>query len=127
MNELMESLEKWGADPKEALGRIMNDMPMFLRLLGKYVNSDEKEKLILAIRDERYFDAFRAAHEIKGVTSTLSLTPLVLTISRVVEDLRDASAPHPQLSLHMEQFLAQTSAFESIIHKHEDLLKDGTA
>lgn len=114
----MKSLKEWGADPEEAISRIMNNKLMFLRLLGKFADGNEKDKLLSAIAEKRYDDAFRAAHEIKGVTSTLSLTPLVRTISEVVEDLR-CSSPPPQLTDHTEQFLREAAVFDDMIQKYK--------
>lgn len=91
MSERMEQLVKWGAVCDEAIARMMGDREFYEGLLDKFYQQEEWKELEERLRLHSYREAFRVAHDIKGVTATLGLVPLTDTVSAVVEDLREPS------------------------------------
>lgn len=110
----MKLLKKWGADCDDAIERMMGDEAFYYSVLLKFYKSGEWKELKEKIDKKVYTEAFRTAHDIKGVTSTLGLNPLVTSVSAVVEDLRTEPKTEEQmnrLDCDMELFLKKIEEF----------------
>ena len=112
-HQLLMDLEQWGADPKAAIARMVDDEAFYYGLLVKFMKKREWDLLEHALQNQLYADAFKIAHDLKGVTATLSLTPLGNTISRVVEDLR--GEPLPELDADLLAFQLELSQLQKIM------------
>ena len=84
----LEDLEKWGADPQEAISRVLGDIPLYIQLVQEYGENNEIDLLRFEIEQTDYSSAFRIAHSMKGASVSLSLTPLTEALSDLVEALR---------------------------------------
>ena len=130
MNEFMERLEKWGADPEEAIQRMVNDELFYRSLLEKIVKKKEWELFRTAIEEGDYNQAFRIAHDIKGTTAVLSLMPLYNAVKPIVEELREGT-PGKDFSRETEIFFHEIEMFQDIFsetmisscQKEESVLK----
>lgn len=85
----IETLQKFGADTKEGLGRCMNNEGLYLKLVGMVLGDAGFGKLKDALAAGDVQAAFEAAHALKGVLGNLSLTPLYVPASELTELLRD--------------------------------------
>ncbi len=88
MEELIERLRSYGADPDAALHRFLGDEELYRTLLGEFLRDPDVELLDSALAGRDFPKAFRAAHNLKGAAATLSLTPLYHPLEILVEDLR---------------------------------------
>ena len=85
----IEALKQYGADAEVGLARCINNESLYLRLVGQVAGNDNFVKLVKAIENNNYDDAFQAAHGLKGIVTNLSLTPLEKPICEITELLRN--------------------------------------
>ena len=60
-------------DFKSGVGRVMNNVKLYVKLLTKFRNETALDKLEAALAAENYEDAQGIAHTIKGIVGNLSL------------------------------------------------------
>ena len=91
MNKTIEALSLQGCDMKGALRRFLDDEKFYLRCLEDFILQNGYERIAEAVSARDYRAAFEAAHDQKGVSASLGLTPFYRACSAVVEDLRGAA------------------------------------
>lgn len=91
---IQECYAELGGDFAEIKERLDSDT-LIGRFIAKFLNDDSYDNLCLAIRDGRREDAFRAAHTLKGVSASLSLTKLFTSAEKMTELLRSATDSVP--------------------------------
>ena len=79
-------LQEAGVDVDDALERMMGSEALLERLLGKFLEDENYQKLCTALDEKRQEDAVAASHTLKGVCANLGFTRLRET--RQVEALR---------------------------------------
>lgn len=72
----------------EGLGRVRNNKKLFKRMLSMFLASEEFSALEDALAAGDLEKAAASAHSIKGMTGNLSLTPLFLASTELLEPLR---------------------------------------
>ncbi|MCR4656881.1 MAG: Hpt domain-containing protein [Lachnospiraceae bacterium] len=77
-----------GADYNEVAGRLMDNEAFIIRLVKKYEQDTNCEKLETALKDEDYGDAFDAVHSLKGLSANLGFTRLYKASYELTEALR---------------------------------------
>ena len=89
MNSMLNRLAAWGADPQEAIAcRMMDDTELYDRLLKKmFASGDRFERLYSAVDRKDYEAAYYEAHQLKGTAGVLSLKPLFICLTAIVNDL----------------------------------------
>ena len=98
-------------DYEAALSRLMKD-ERIVKYLKRFKDSQELTDLISGLEEERYEDAFRAVHNLKGVSLNLSLDPLAHVSSVLCEELRNGK---PQIDI--------SGMLEDVKKVHEEVLK----
>ncbi|MEG1924373.1 MAG: Hpt domain-containing protein [Ruthenibacterium sp.] len=88
MNDFMTRLTAYGANVSEAMERLLDDTELYESCVTAFMKDAGFAALKNAIAAADYQDAFEQAHMLKGVAANLSLTPLLLKISELVEALR---------------------------------------
>lgn len=83
-----EKLIAAGVDLESAMERFMGNEDLLVRFLKKFSQDPNFEMLKTAMAEQRYEDAFKAAHILKGLCGNLSLNALFEGISEEVECLR---------------------------------------
>ena len=78
----------WGAEIDATRRRLLYDDIFYEECLREFASSRNIAALQLAMREQNAGKAFDAAHELKGTTVTLGLTPLYEAICALVDDLR---------------------------------------
>ncbi len=84
----IQSLQEKGANTKEGLERCLNNEQIYLRLVKKVLTDESFEKLKNAIAENDLDTAFTVAHNLKGSSGNLSLTPLYNSLVEITELLR---------------------------------------
>ena len=81
-------LQEAGVDVDDALERMMGSEALLERLLGKFLEDENYQKLCAALDEKRQEDAVAASHTLKGVCGNLSMPALFSLFTRQVEALR---------------------------------------
>ena len=84
----LDELRAWGADVDDGLARCMGQEDSYLRIVGHAVHGDDFEKMDSLYAAGDWDAAFSAAHNLKGTTGNLSLTPLYEPLCEVADILR---------------------------------------
>lgn len=84
---LREFYDTVGGSYDEAIRRLMTDQLM-LKYLKLFAGSDDYGKMMDALREERWEDAFHCSHNLKGVCLNLGLGKLSETSSALCDSLR---------------------------------------
>ena len=84
----IEQLKAFGCNVEEGLERCMNNESFYLMLVNKFIVSTDLSKLENSLKENDLETAFKEAHSLKGVCGNLSLTPLFVVASEMVEPLR---------------------------------------
>ena len=84
---VQEFYETVGGSYADAKSRLMKDERIlkYLRMFGR---SEDCAAMLTALEEKRFEDAFRNAHNLKGVSANLSLTPLYQASFELCEALR---------------------------------------
>ena len=91
---IQECYAELGGDFAEIKERLDSDT-LIGRFMAKFLHDDSYDNLCLAIRDGRREDAFHAAHTLKGVIASLSLTKLFTSVEKITEFLRSSADADP--------------------------------
>ena len=82
-----ECYEAFGGDYEGVLSRLLKD-ERIAKYLKMFAGGNDLELLETALGEEKYEDAFRNVHNIKGVSANLGLTPLHAASDVLCEALR---------------------------------------
>ena len=107
----IESLQEFGANTEEGLGRCFGNEDFYLKLVRSVPEEQTFDRLAEAIAANDLDAAFDAAHALKGVLGNLSLTALYEPICEITELLR----PRTQMDY--------SEKLSDILNKREELSK----
>lgn len=85
---LQECYEAMGGDYTGVMGRLMKE-DRVTRFLGKFKDDSMLEPLETSLEAKNYEEAFRAAHNLKGVCQNLGITKLADSSSELCETMRN--------------------------------------
>lgn len=117
MKTILSELDAWGCDLTGAINRCFGDTEFYLKWIKEFAVDSGFEKLDHELLQKNYTDAFRTAHGLKGDAGMLGLTPLLLAICSVVEDLRNE--PAPELDEDYKKVLREYEHFVDILKNSE--------
>lgn len=86
--DIKKKMEEQGIDVKGALGRMMGNENLFVRIMKKFPDDASFGNLKEALEQKDYTAAFEQAHALKGVSGNLGLRPLMEADIVVLEKLR---------------------------------------
>ena len=86
--KMMRRLEEWGASPREAVARMLDDQSLYRKLLAGFLDDKDFEQLEEMVKEHDYEKAFQIAHKMKGSVLFLNLTPISRELSVLTELLR---------------------------------------
>lgn len=88
MDTMLEKLAALGTDVKDGLNRFMENEPLYVRCLKKFPPQADQCTLHDDLINKNYEAAVKSAHTMKGLTGNLSITPLYMRYSEIVDRLR---------------------------------------
>ena len=107
LQELYQAID---GDYEDVLGRMMRSEKMVQKFVLKFLNDQSYETLVRSMEEEKYEEAFRAAHTIKGMCQNLSFTVLQESSSQLTEALRNGMSPQaPELYGRVLEDYARTT------------------
>lgn len=86
---MIEELKGLGVNADEGIARFMNNAALYEKMVKRFVDSAEKTKVLEFLESGDLETAKANAHNLKGVTGNLSLTPLYLGYSEIMTLLRN--------------------------------------
>ena len=87
----IENLRDFGADTEEGLKRCFDNETFYLGLVKRFAEDNKAEKLAAAIGKKDYKEGFELAHNLKGSSGNLALTPIYKPVSEMTELLRSGT------------------------------------
>lgn len=88
MSNILEKLSDLGVDIEDGMYRFMENKDLYIRCLQKFPAQAEKCTLHNDLAAKDYEAAVQSAHAMKGVTGNLSITPLYMRYTEMVNRLR---------------------------------------
>ena len=118
LQELYQAID---GDYEDVLGRMMRSEKMVQKFVLKFLNDQSYETLVRSMEEEKYEEAFRAAHTIKGVGQNLGFTKLYQSAGALSEALRNGFTPEaPALAGQVKEDYCRTAeairAFQESLH-----------
>ncbi len=109
MDEMLKQrLAENGADVEGTLHRFMGNEALFLKFLLKFKDDMNYRGLLDSLDGEKYEEAFKYAHTLKGVSANLGLDPIGRPASALTELLRGKTVAE----VDQEQVAAQRAELE---------------
>ena len=88
MMPLLKTLQNWGCDVQDALGRTLGDEEFLLSCIQQVNEDPAFAELGEQLARGEVQAAFDSAHMLKGIIANMGLTPLYEQITQIVEPLR---------------------------------------
>lgn len=85
---MIEELKALGVNTDEGIARFVNNAALYEKMVKRFIDSDESIKVMEFLESGDVETAKANAHNLKGVTGNLSLTPLYLGYSEIMTLLR---------------------------------------
>ena len=89
---IKECFDSFGGDYDGVMGRLRKE-DRIVKYAGKFVSGEDYQLLLDALAAGNKDDAFRSAHNLKGVSANLGFTPLYNTSDVLCEALRPGNPP----------------------------------
>lgn len=93
MSALTEKLVGYGCNIDEAMGRFLNNEAFYEKCFGKFLNDAAFAALGPALEQGNVTESFELAHNLKGVSANMGITPISDIIIGLVEELRAGRMP----------------------------------
>ena len=101
---------------KDGLARVINNLPLYIRLLGKFKGRELAQNLADAVKSGDPEKIIYSAHALKGTSANLGF-PVVCKVAGDIEALaksnQDATELLPELSLVIDDLMNQIEKFIS--------------
>lgn len=97
MSILIERLIGCGCNVQEAMSRFLNNEDFYAKCYAKFIEDKSFQKLGDAIKAGDAKAAFEAAHELKGISANMGITPVYDHVVGIVEDFREGRMPENAL------------------------------
>ncbi len=88
MSDMLNELKDLGVNVEEGVKRLMDNEALYVKMLGKFLNAVENSNVMACFESGDLDAAVSKAHNLKGVTGNLSITPLYKGYTDVVALLR---------------------------------------
>lgn len=93
-----ECYDSFGGDYSGVMGRLMKE-ERIIKYAKMFCAGDDCAQISQALKEERYEDAFRSVHNLKGMSLNLGLTPISTTSSDLCEAVRHGKPSEDPTSL----------------------------
>ena len=99
---------------KDGMARVINNLPLYVRLLGKFKGRELADDLANAVKEGNSDKIIYTAHALKGTSANLGF-PVVCKVAGEIEALaksnEDATQFLPELSKAIDDLMAQIEKF----------------
>ena len=89
MKDIFTILEEYGMDVPATMERFVNDKELYIECFRSFLLDKEFDLLEEHLNNEDYQAAINNAHNLKGVSGNLGLTPLYQALCLLVKALRN--------------------------------------
>lgn len=105
MSVLTEKLISYGCNIEEAMGRFLDNEVFYEKCFVKFVQEKSFVSLDEALKSGEVKAAFEYAHDLKGISANMGITPIYDLVVQLVEPLRKGTMPEDARQI-MDQILA---------------------
>ena len=102
----------------EGTARVMNNLKLYVKLLGKFVNDNNLNDLEAALAAGDLVKAQNAAHTIKGVAANLALTELFTQCLALETQIKEKAVDPAQLETVKTVFAATVQEIGKVISEN---------
>lgn len=93
MSALTDKLVAYGCNIDDAMGRFLNNEAFYAKCYGKFIEDKSFERLGENLRAGDVRASFEAAHDLKGISANMGITPVFDLVVVLVEELRAGRMP----------------------------------
>ncbi len=115
---MLDELQEIGVDVNEGLQRFMNNTSLYEKMLRTFPNMIHSSKISPDFDDSECDDMIEKTHALKGVTGNLSLTPLFVSYTKIVDSLRRGEPEEARVELN--QLLPVQEKIVNCIEKYSN-------
>lgn len=116
MSDMLNELKSLGVNVEEGMKRLMNNEALYVKMLGKFLDAVKNTNVMACFESGDLEAAVSKAHNLKGVTGNLSITPLYKGYTDVVALLRAGKPDEARAALE-ELLPTQEKIVECINNK----------
>lgn len=102
MSALTDKLAAYGCNIDEAMGRFLNNEAFYGKCYGKFVADKAFARLGEALKAGDVKGSFEAAHDLKGISANMGITPVYELIVGMVEVLRAGRMPEDAMETYQK-------------------------
>lgn len=115
---MLDELQEMGVDIKEGLQRFMNNVSLYEKMLRTFPKMIHSTTISADFDDSECDEMIEKTHALKGVTGNLSLTPLFVSYTKIVDSLRAGKPEEARTELN--QVLLIQEKIVACIEKNSD-------
>ena len=93
MSILIDKLTDYGCHVKEAMSRFLDNEAFYEKCFYKFVDDKSFNKLAEAVAAGDTRACFEAAHDLKGTSANMGITPINELVVKIVEEFRKGNIP----------------------------------
>ena len=124
--QLKECYESFGGNYEDVKSRLMKDT-LIQRLVIKFLADTSYERLVSAMEQSDYGEAFRAVHTLKGVSQNLSFDCLSRSTEELTESLRKWETIPVDEEKCKEQLRQVSVDYTAVVDTIRQLQEDATS
>lgn len=115
VSALTDKLSAYGCNIDEAMGRFLNNEAFYAKCYGKFVADKCFDRLGESLKAGNVKGSFEAAHDLKGVSANMGITPVYELIVGMVEELRAGRMPEDAMEIYQKlmEMHADLKSFEA--------------
>ncbi|WP_051533621.1 Hpt domain-containing protein [Anaerovibrio sp. RM50] len=102
MSALTDTLKSMGCGIDEAMARFLNNEAFYEKCFKKFLDDTVFEGLGAALSTNSVEDGFSMAHNLKGVSANLGITPMYEIVAALTEELRAGNMPADAMDRYNE-------------------------
>ena len=102
----------------EGSARVMNNIKLYVKLLGKFKNDNNLNELEAAIAEGDLVKAQNAAHTIKGVAANLAFSELFKQCLELETQIKNGAVNPAQMETVKTVFAATLQAIDKVISEN---------
>ncbi len=102
MSALTDRLTAYGCNIDEAMGRFLNNEAFYAKCYGKFIEDKSFARLGETLQAGDVRASFEAAHDLKGISANMGITPVLDLVVVLVEELRAGRMPDNAMEMYQK-------------------------